>query len=115
MYSFYYAENLQDVCEDSRGRERSAMEHVIERLRLVKDSGLETPEAISAMHEMRRLWSFFIEDLAAKENDLPEALRADLISVGLFVMKELDRIRNRESDDLDSIIEINTIIRDGLK
>ncbi len=114
MYRFSYAETMESFSDHSRGREKMAIDYVIGRLEAGLEKGLRSPEAVQAMHETRRLWAFFLEDLAKRENELPEALRADLISIGLFILKELERIRREESDDLSGIIEINTIIRDGL-
>ena len=37
----------------------------------------------------------FIEDLAIPENGLPDKLRADIISIGLWVVKEADRLREK--------------------
>ena len=45
---------------------------------------------------------------------MPTALRARLVSIGIWVIKEIERLRSGESRDFVSIIEINQIIRDGL-
>ena len=63
---------------------------------------------------MRRLWTIFIEDLSHPENGLPEKLRADIISIGLWVVKEADRLREERSNDVMQLIEINRLIRDAL-
>jgi flagellar protein FlaF len=64
---------------------------------------------------VRQLWTILIEDLAHPENDLPEALRADLISIGLWVTKEAEQIRQKKSANFAGVIDICSIIRDGLK
>jgi flagellar protein FlaF len=46
---------------------------------------------------------------------LPLNLRADLISIGIWVLKEAERIRMRHSDNFQGIADVITIIRDGLK
>jgi flagellar biosynthesis activator protein FlaF len=63
---------------------------------------------------LRRLWSVFLDDLNSPENGLPDALRAGIISIGIWVNKEIDRIRSGATHDLSPLIEINQIIRDGL-
>jgi len=55
-----------------------------------------------------------IEDLAKPENDLPEQLRADLISIGLWVIREAEEIRLEKSTNFKGIIEVSENIRDGL-
>jgi flagellar protein FlaF len=46
---------------------------------------------------------------------LDEELRANLISIGIWIIKESERIRHRESENFQGIIDITTMIRDGLK
>ena len=56
-----------------------------------------------------------MDDLANPENELPEALRAGLISIGIWMVKEIELIRSGKASDLRAMIEITEIIRDGLK
>ena len=56
----------------------------------------------------------FLDDLTGAENGLPASLRARLISIGIWVIKEIERLRGGEASDLAPLIEINQIIRDGL-
>jgi flagellar biosynthesis activator protein FlaF len=114
MYQFSYAEVLDETPVSARERERQAIDRSIELLRAAQQSGVRSREAIEAILYVRRLWSFFIEDLAKEENVLPQALRAELISVGLWIMREADQIRLEKSDNFKGIIEVTTAIRDGL-
>lgn len=45
---------------------------------------------------------------------LPKELKAAIISVGIFILKEMECIRQGESSDYDTLIEITQSIRDGL-
>ena len=115
MYQFSYAEILQDDPQEARLRERGAFEHAIELLKKAEEKDPQSRESIEALFFLRRLWTALIEDLASPENGLPESLRADLISVGLWIMKEADLIRGEKSRNFSGISEICAIIRDGLK
>ena len=115
MYQFSYAEILEDSPQDSRGRERHALERAIELLHIGREKGLRSIEAAEALSYVRKLWTILIEDLASPENDLPEALRAELISIGLWITREVDQIRATRSENFNGLIEICAIIRDGLK
>ena len=42
-------------------------------------------------------------------------LRAGIISIGVWMMKEIDRVRGGVTNDLTPMIEINVLIRNGLK
>lgn len=115
MYQFSYAEVLEDNPRESRERERRAIEHSIELLTVATQMGPSSREAVEALHFVRRLWGVLIEDLAKPENDLPKALRADLISIGLWIMSEAENIRLGRSQNFDGLIEISAILSEGLR
>jgi flagellar biosynthesis activator protein FlaF len=115
MYQFSYAEVLDETPQGARERERQALDRSIELLEAADKAGVRSREAIEALLFVRRLWSVLIEDLGDPENDLPQALRADLISIGLWVMREAELIRLEKSSNFRGIVEVSTVIRDGLK
>jgi len=115
MYQFSYAEVLGESAADLRQRERRAIEHSIELLRAAEKSGVRSLEAVEALTFVRRLWGVFIEDLAKPENELPQSLRADLISVGLWIMREAEHIRLETSSNFKGLIEVSQAIVEGLK
>lgn len=115
MYRFSYAEVLDDSPKDARERERQAIARSIELLEAAEKAGVQSREAIEALLFVRRLWSLFIEDLAKPENDLPQQLRADLISIGLWVVREAEQIRLEKSTNFRGIMEISRAIEEGLK
>jgi flagellar protein FlaF len=114
MYQFPYAEVLDETPQSARQRERQAIERSIELLRAAEVAGVRSREAVEALLFVRKLWSLLIEDLAKADNDLPNQLRADLISIGLWIMREAEQIRLEKSDNFKGIIEVSTTIRDGL-
>jgi len=115
MYQFSYAEILEDNPQDSRNRERQALEHAIELLRLAKQKGRSSRESIDALHYVRKLWMVLIEDLVHPENDLPDVLKADLINVGIWITRETDMISIGKSENFDGLIDVCGMIRDGLR
>ena len=115
MYQFSYAEVLDDSSKEARERERQALERSIELLQSAEKAGVSSREAIEAVLFVQRLWGILIEDLARPENALPKPLRADLISIGLWVMRESEQIRLGKSENFKAIIEVSAAIRDGLQ
>lgn len=115
MYEFAYNEVIEDSRQTMRARERQAMDRVIAMLRASQEKGPLSRERVEALFYLRRLWTIFLDDLKDPNNELPEQLRAGIISIGIWMMKEIDRARGRQTDDLTPMIEINEIIRDGLK
>ncbi|ACB97111.1 flagellar FlaF family protein [Beijerinckia indica subsp. indica ATCC 9039] len=91
------------------------MDHALDLLENARNKGASSIACIEALSYLCRLWTLLMEDLANPDNDLPEVLRADLLSVGIWILKETDAIQKGTSDNLVGLIEICTLIRDGLK
>ncbi|MGA8582938.1 MAG: flagellar biosynthesis regulator FlaF [Roseiarcus sp.] len=115
MYEFAYNEVIEDSRQTMRARERQAMDRVIAMLRTAQEKGPGSRERVEALFYLRRLWMIFLDDLNDPNNELPEQLRAGIISIGIWMMKEIDRVRGGATNDLTAMIEINALIRDGLK
>jgi len=114
MYEFAYKEIVDESPQAMRAQEQRALDQVIGLLRAAAKSGPGTREVVTALFQLRRLWAIFLEDLKSPENKLPPPLRAGIISIGIWVNKEIDRVRTGATQDLSPLIEINQIIRDGL-
>ena len=71
-------------------------------------------ESVEAIYFVTRLWNILMEDLASPENGLPQELRANLISIGIWVLKEAERLRSEESDNFSGLVQVCETIRDGL-
>jgi flagellar biosynthesis activator protein FlaF len=105
---------VEDSSGEARSRERQVLSAGIDRLERLQTDVFSSEELIETLLYMRRLWTVFIEDLSHPENGLPEKLRADIISIGLWVVKEADRLRDEKSNDVAQLIDINRLIRDAL-
>ena len=105
---------VEDSGREARTRERRALSLGVDRLERLQRGVLSREDMIESLLYVRRLWVVFIEDLAHPENGLPDKLRADIISIGLWVVKEADRLRDEGSNDVMQLIEINRMIRDAL-
>jgi len=115
MYKFYYDEVLDDSPKVARENERTALEKSIELLQSAQQRGAHSREAVEAIYFVRKLWGIFIEDLAKPENGLPEKLRADLVSVGLWMMRESEEIRHGRSSNFAGLIDVSRTISEGLR
>jgi flagellar protein FlaF len=105
---------IEDSGAEARAREQRALSHGIDLLKRLQAGGLVPSEQIEALLYMRRLWTFFVQDLSSSRNGLPEKLRAELISIGFWIITEADRIREQKTTDVGELIAINAIIRDSL-
>ncbi|MFD1745999.1 flagellar biosynthesis regulator FlaF [Rhizobium helianthi] len=115
MYQFSYAEIMEDDIADAKSRERQALDRTIELLKAARDAEDYSGATVEALFFTRRVWIRFIEDLRQPENELNVELRANLISIAIWILKECEQIRRRQSSNFQGIIDVTTIIRDGLK
>lgn len=115
MHRFAYAEVFEDSSTSSRARDGRALDVSIDLLKRAESKGAGSVESAEALYFATRLWSTFLEDLARPENGLPVQLRAGLISVGIAVMREAERIRLGKTESFGHMIEISTIVREGLR
>ncbi len=115
MYQFSYADIQTDSVADAKDRERQLLSRSIDLLFAARAAGAGSMEAIEAIHFLNRVWSSLIEDLGSPENALPRELRANLISIGLWLLREAEDLRQGRSDNFDGLIEVSQIIRDGIQ
>jgi flagellar protein FlaF len=115
MYQFSYAEIMEDGVADSKDRERQVLDRSIALLAAATQQKGYSGRPSRRLFYTRRVWIRFIEDLAHPDNQLNDELRANLISIAIWILKECEKIRKRESTNFQGIIDVTTIIRDGLK
>lgn len=68
---------------------------------------------VDALDWNRRLWSALATDVSMPENGLPMALRAQIISISLWVGRHTSAVIRRE-EEIAPLIDINRIIMQGL-
>jgi len=66
-----------------------------------------------ALANNRRLWSLLAADCAAEGNQLPQSLRAQIISLSIFVDRHSSAVM-RQGAAFDVLIEINRTVMQGL-
>ncbi|WP_132255833.1 flagellar biosynthesis regulator FlaF [Methylobacterium segetis] len=115
MYRFPYSEILEDAPETGREREREAIDRALSLLRDVERQGLKGAERTEAVGLVQDLWNVLIADLLNPENGLPEGLRADLVAIGLWTMREVGEVLSAPERSLAALIDVNSSIREGLR
>jgi flagellar protein FlaF len=115
MYQFSYAEIQTDSIADAKDRERQLLTRSIDLLTEAREKGVRSVQALEAIHFMNRVWTSFMQDLGSSENELPKELRANLISIGLWLLREGEAIRQGNSANFEGLIEVSQIIRDGIQ
>lgn len=84
--------------------------------RIREDWSLAETELRPALRYNRRLWSVFLNAATNPESPLPVAIRQNIASLGLFVLKHTMKVEVRpEPPRLDVLININREIAAGLR
>ena len=114
MYESTYISMLEDTSNLIRENEKRAFDTAIEKLQRAQDAGRGTRESVEALLFVNRLWTILLEDLADQGNGLPDSLKAGLISIGIWVLRRTEDIRQGRVDNFAALIEVSETIGRGL-
>jgi flagellar biosynthesis activator protein FlaF len=115
MYQQFYDEIAQDTSSTARAAESQAFGHSISLLEKAKIAGPTSRQAVEALYFLNRFWNIMLEDLASPENGLPKPLRAKLLSIGIWMIKQSAAIREGRSKDFQGLIDVSRSIKAGLE
>ena len=114
MYQALYAEMASQTAQTIRDNERQAFERSIELLEKAQLRGRGSVESVRALLFATQLWGVLMEDLAHPENALPDDLKASIISIGMWMLRRAEDIRQGRAEDFRSMIEVSRSISRGL-
>ena len=104
-------QQVQNVTENPRQTEYRIFAQVTAAMMKAEQQG--QAEVVRAVHWNRRLWLTLQADCASESNGLPDALRAGVISLAIWVDKHSRKVLKREAD-LQPMVEVNRNIMEGL-
>lgn len=100
--------------EDPRSTEYRLMGEVTRALMDIQQTpAAEIRKRAEALDWNRRVWSAFAADCASEDNQLPDNLRASIISLAMFISRETSTAM-RGGGDLETLIDINRTVMQGL-
>lgn len=70
-------------------------------------------QRIDALDWNRRLWSTLAREVSESDNGLPGTLKAQIISLSLWVSKHSSAVMRRQ-EDFEPLIDINKMMMQGL-
>lgn len=103
----------QTVSESAQQTEYRVFGQVTRALIEARDNKAQGADLISALDWNRRLWSTLSTDCGLPGNQLPKELRAQIISLALWVSRYSSEVARGRSD-MDALIDVNTSIMEGL-
>jgi flagellar protein FlaF len=100
--------------ETPRSAEFRLMSEITGEMMDAEIAGLKGAMIMPPLHRNREMWSAFVTDCGATGNGLPRELRAQIISLGLWVERfTSDVVAGRES--IGELISLNRTIMEGLR
>lgn len=106
-------ERAQNTTQSPRQTEYRLFGHVTGALIEARDSGERGKVFFEAIDWNRRLWSTLSSDCGAKGNKLPDQLRAQIVSLAIWVGKYSSKVALGRAD-IQDLIEVNKTIMEGL-
>jgi len=107
-------QNTQRITEDSRTTEYRLFGQVTGALIDVQKTGQNGGPLVEAVDWNKKLWRTLAADCMDERNQLPQDLRAKIVSLSLWIAK-YSRAVTREGASLDPLIQVNRTIMQGLK
>lgn len=114
MHGYGAYRKVANHTEDTRSIEFRLFGEITAELIAAREKPSQFELKTNAVLRNRKLWAALREDLTDSANGLPKAVRANLISLSLWVDKETFAVLDRKSD-LDALIEVNKQIMEGLQ
>lgn len=115
MLNQAYAESIEDAQRDARNQESKVLSVSIEKMSDSdgdRENAAKRQEAISFTS---RVWNFLLDDLTSRDNQSSDELKAALISIGIYIMKYLEKMRKDQNSQFHPLIEITSTILLGLE
>jgi len=106
--------NTQRVTENSRDTEYRIFGKITGALIEAQKSGAKPGPLAEALDWNKRLWRTLASDCLDDRNQLPKDVRANIVSLSLWVAKYSKKV-TREGAPLDPLIQVNRTIMQGLQ
>jgi flagellar protein FlaF len=114
MFMQAYEEIAADDQTDLRASEREIILQTIDAMRASDANPQDLFSRIKTVHFIREVWSYFLNDLTSPDNEMDAPLKASLISIGIFIIKHLERMRQEPDARFAPILEVSITIERGL-
>ena len=107
-------QRARTITENPRATERRLMVEITGELIAAREAGLTGIALAPMLFRNREVWNAFSDACASRGNGLPDALRASIISLALWVERHTSAVMSGR-DSIDSLIAVNREIIDGLR
>jgi flagellar protein FlaF len=106
-------QQAQRATSSPRETEYRVFAHITRALIDTKDYPSHDRRVVDAVSDNRKLWNALLDDLSHDGNAFPDELRAQLISIALWVGRHTSQVLRGEAD-VEPLIDVNRNIMEGL-
>jgi flagellar protein FlaF len=106
-------QNTQRITEEPRTTEYRLFGQVTGALIDVQKTGRDGGPLVEAIDWNKKLWRTLAADCMDERNQLPQEVRAKIVSLSLWIAKYSRKV-TREGASLDPLIQVNRTIMQGL-
>ncbi len=114
MFNHAYSDTVEDAQDEARESEKEVIERSIVQMNMCDSSPTDFSARVQTISDTTRIWNYFLNDLASPENENADEFKAALISIGIFILKHLDKMRRDESIQFRPVREISEAIVGGI-
>ncbi len=109
--------NTAKVTENDREREAALLMKAAAQLQKVTDNQVsDATETRRALGYNRKLWTIFVTSVTTAENPLPDDIKSNIASLGVFILGQtVEAMMKPTADSLQPLISINRDIAAGLR
>ena len=107
-------QKTQKITENPRETEYRLFGQVTHALIGVRGVDRNDGRVIDALDWNRRMWTVLATDCGSEGNGLNDKLRAQIVSLSIWVSKHSSEVM-RGAADVEPLIDINTTIMEGLR
>lgn len=106
-------QRARSIAETPRAMEHRLMSQITGEMIAAQDAGLQHGALMPALHRNREVWNTFSNMCAAADNQLPIELRANIISLALWVERYTGQVVRGQAPIAD-LISVNRALIEGL-
>jgi flagellar protein FlaF len=106
-------QRARSIAEQPRATEQRLFTEITGAMISARKSGRNGATLMPELHRNRELWGTIASACAATGNQLPDTLRAGIISLAIWVDRATSEVSGGQTE-IDELIAVNLMIIDGL-
>lgn len=114
MYKTSYEQISRESVNTYRKSERDALMSAVRDIKSAIEIDPRSIDTIKACANLQKIWTILLTDVVTDGNKLSDEVKAGVISVGIWIQREISDIMAGKSNNYKGVIEITQIIADGL-